>query len=171
MCSEKMRGAVIAKGTVLPEWIDANDHMNVAWYVLAFDLGVDGLWEKFGITADYMQTMGGTTFAVECHITYQRELLEGDSYVVTGQILAFDEKRIHQFQRLYHADKQYLAATAEWVNLHVALDSRRVSPWPEAIRENIARYSHAQTELSMPPESCGHMKIKKPIFSIYAGTH
>ena len=29
--------------TVLPEWIDYNGHMNVAYYVLAFDHGVDAV--------------------------------------------------------------------------------------------------------------------------------
>jgi acyl-CoA thioester hydrolase len=167
MSSEAIKGAVIAKGTVLPEWIDANNHMNVAWYVLAFDLGVDGLWNQFGITEDYVQETRGSTFAVECHITYQRELLEGDPYIVTGQILAFDEKRIHQFQRLYHAEKNYLAATAEWMNLHVDLDSRRVSPWPASILANIDRFSRSQGELSLPKESCSHMQVRKPLYSIY----
>ena len=159
---------MIAQGTVLPEWIDANNHMNVAWYVLAFDLGIDGLWDQFGITADYMQKTNGSTFAVECHVSYQRELLQGDPYIITGQILAFDEKRIHQFQRLYHAEKNFLAATAEWMNLHVDLNSRRVSPWPASILDNIGRFARAQTGNELPREFCGHMRVKKPLYSIYA---
>jgi acyl-CoA thioester hydrolase len=168
MNSATRTGAEIAQGTVLPEWIDANNHMNVAWYVLAFDLGIDGLWDQFGITADYMRQTDGSTFAVECHISYQRELLLGDPYVITGQILAFDEKRIHQFQRLYHAEKNFVAATAEWMNLHVDLKSRRVSPWPASILENIGRFAQAQTELSLPPEFCDRMRVRKPLYSIYA---
>jgi acyl-CoA thioester hydrolase len=166
MTSEAFRGAIIARGTVKPDWIDINDHMNVAWYVLAFDLGVDALWNDLGITPAYTKTTRGSTFAVECHITYQQELLEGDNYLVTGQILAYDEKRIHQFQRLYHAEKHYLAATAEWLNLHVDLDRRRVTPWPDSILEKIGSYARAQTDVTKPAEICGHMNIKKPLFSL-----
>jgi acyl-CoA thioester hydrolase len=168
MNNDAMKGTIIAEGVVKPEWIDVNDHMNVAWYVLAFDLGVDALWERFGITSDYIETTSGSTFAVESHVTYQRELLEGDKYIVAGQILAFDEKRIHQFQRLYHAEKKYLAATAEWMNLHVDLSSRRVSPWPDFILSKIEDFSTEQDDKSVPVELCGHMKIKNPIFSVFA---
>ena len=96
-------GVETSRGRVLPEWIDFNDHMNVAYYVLAFDQGVDALWIEFGITEDDIRAMRTSTFAVEAHITYQRELNLDDPYIVTAQILAFDEKRIHQFQRLDHA--------------------------------------------------------------------
>ena len=94
-------GAETYRGSVEPAWIDVNAHVNVAYYVLAFDLGVDALWTRFGITGESIASTGGSTFAVECHVTYQAELVEGDEFAVTSQVLACDEKRIHQFQRLY----------------------------------------------------------------------
>ena len=112
MSNNEILGARVADGVVLPEWIDANGHMNVAYYVLAFDLGVDALWEELGITPEYMERSYGSTFAVESHIVYEQELMEGDPYIVTSQILAYDDKRIHQFQRLYHAEKKFLATIA-----------------------------------------------------------
>ena len=33
-------GISIATAKVLPEWIDVNGHMNVAYYVLAFDIEI-----------------------------------------------------------------------------------------------------------------------------------
>ena len=38
-------------GRVRKEWIDYNGHMNVAYYVLAFDLALDVLYERMGIGA------------------------------------------------------------------------------------------------------------------------
>ena len=38
MTVDHAAGVSIASGKVLPEWIDINGHMNVAYYVLAFDL-------------------------------------------------------------------------------------------------------------------------------------
>jgi len=55
--------------TVRPEWIDYNGHMNVAYYVLILDHGVDALWEYLGIGRDYRATKAGSTFAVEAHVT------------------------------------------------------------------------------------------------------
>jgi len=167
MSAVNMTGASIAKGIVKPEWIDVNGHMNVAWYVLIFDLAVDDLWAEFGITDEYIQETNGSTFAVDCHITYQSELLENDPYIVTSQILAYDEKRIHHFQRLYHAGTQVLAATAEWLNLFIDLESRKVSLWPELILANLAQLTKRQTKFTMPDEVGKQMSIKKPHYSMY----
>lgn len=160
-------GLEICTGRVESDWIDFNGHMNVAYYLVAFDRAVDLLFDRFGISNDYIDHTRGSTFAVECHVTYQRELNEHDPYRVTSQLLAYDEKRIHQFQRLYHAEENYLAATAEWMNLHVDLNTRRVSPWPDPIRASIAGYLKQQGQLQYPTEAGKRMKITVPLASCY----
>jgi len=162
-------GVEVSAGRVLPEWIEINNHMNVAYYVLAFDQGVDSLWDRFGITDQHIQEMNSSTFAVESHVIYRRELTLDDPFIVTAQILAYDEKRIHQFQRLYHAEQHYLAATAEWMNLHVDLTTRRVAPWPKTILDDIAKVAAAQGEWPWPREAGRQMKIALPLFSARAG--
>lgn len=154
-----MLGIEVARGHVLPEWIDVNDHMNVAFYLLAFDQAVDALWERLGLTEDYVKTHSSSTIAVESHVTWQREIREGDAYIVTTQILAYDEKRIHQFQRMYHADKGYLSATCEWMNLHFDPGVRRVAPWPEEIRARIAAFADNQDEHDWPAEAGRTMRV------------
>ena len=42
---EIVDGLFETKMTVLPEWIDHNGHMNVAFYVLAFDVATDTVYE------------------------------------------------------------------------------------------------------------------------------
>ena len=167
--NDEIRGARVAEGVVKPEWIDVNGHMNVAYYVLAFDLGVDALWEQLGITSEYIERTNGSTFAVESHVTYKRELLEGDPYLVTAQILAYDDKRIHQFQRLYHAEKGFLAATGEWMNLHIDLAQRRVSPWPDSILAKLAEFSRGQADQSYPEEAGKQMHMRNPIYTMHPG--
>lgn len=169
MSKDSLIGTVVYQGEVLPEWIDVNDHMNVAYYILAFDQGVDALWEQFGITEEYMDSARGSTFAVESHVTYQNELLEGDSYIVTSQILGLDEKRIHQFMRLYKAKNNSLAATAEWMNLHVNLDSRRVCPWPARILGQMRRFAEAQSDQNWPELAGRQIRIKQPLYSLLHG--
>lgn len=165
MSDTKIAGIEVVRGAVLPEWIDVNNHMNVAYYVLAFDQAVDALWEKFGITIDYVNVSNSSTFAVESHITWQRELNVNEPYIITAQLLAYDDKRIHQFLRMYHAESHYLAATAEWLNLHVDLDKRRVSPWPDSIRAQIATFANRQLDWGWPPEAGRKMNVPNPIYS------
>lgn len=161
-----MTEVLAGEGAVLPEWIDVNGHMNVAYYVLAFDLCVDALWSRVGITNDYIDSRQMSTFAVESHITYQRELRVGDEYRVATQLLAIDEKRIHQFQRMYHKQDGYLAATAEWLNLHVNLRTRRVCPWPDEILASFVDAAENQHDTELPTEIGRKMKVIKPVFSL-----
>ncbi len=166
MTSSQITGIKVCEGNVKPEWIDLNQHMNVAYYVLAFDLGVDALWSQFGITDDYIESARGSTFAVECHLTYQNELCEGDPYIITSQILAYDQKSIHQFQRIYHAESGFLAATAEWMNLHVDLASRRVSIWPDEILTRIGKLAESQSGETRPAEAGKQMSITNPLYTL-----
>lgn len=170
MSASELCGMEVCRGQVLPEWIDVNGHMNVAYYVLAFDLGVDALWAEFGITAEHIQSNNSSTFAVESHITYRRELKEAEPYLVTAQILAFDEKRIHQFQRMYHAEEGFLAATAEWMNLHVDLSTRRVAPWPAPILTGIREIAESQGEWPYPDDAGRIMRVGKPLYTAKENT-
>jgi acyl-CoA thioester hydrolase len=161
-----MIGVPVHEGRVRPEWIDFNDHMNVAYYVHAFDLGIDELWTRFGITDAYIAETRGSTFGVECHVRYLSELNLDEPYIVTAQILGYDQKRIHQFQRMYHGETGDLAATAEWMNLHVDLGTRRVTPWPDPILAAIAVFADAQAGQSRPDEAGSRMTIRQPVYTL-----
>ena len=156
----------VIRGQVRPEWIDVNDHMNVAYYLLAFDQAVDALWTRFGLTEDYVRNHDSSTVAAESHVTWQREIVEDDKFVVTTQVLAWDEKRIHQFQRMYHANEGFLVATCEWMNLHFNPAVRRVAPWPDEVRARIAEFTDNQGEHPWPGELSGRMRVKQPVFSM-----
>jgi acyl-CoA thioester hydrolase len=159
-------GLTVAEGIVRPEWIDYNGHMNVAYYVLAFDYAIDALWARIGITDEYIRETRGSTFAVETHVTYQQELQEAEPYIVTMELLAYDAKRIHHFQRMYHAEKSYLAATAEWMSLHVDLNIRRVSPWPDNVLARLAEIAAQQENGHTPDEAGSRMKVNQPIYAL-----
>ena len=165
MSDSKFQGIEVYRGTVLPDWIDVNGHMNVAHYMAAFDLAVESLWEQFGITENQTIIGNSSTFAVESHITWQRELLLDEPYFITAHLLAYDNKRIHQFMRMYHAEKYFLASTAEWLNLHVDIDVRKVSPWPDAMRSRIAAFAERQGNWKWPAEVGKQMHIQNPVYS------
>ncbi len=140
------------EGPVLPEWIDINGHMNVAYYVLAFDWATDKLFDFVGVGADYLEARGQSMFALEAHVTYQRELHLGDPLRVTTQLLGFDAKRLHFFHHMYHGGQGFLAATSEWLGMHIDMKARRSAPFPEDIAARLADIGAAHADLPRPPE-------------------
>ncbi|MEC9415590.1 MAG: thioesterase family protein [Pseudomonadota bacterium] len=159
-------GLFIYKGDVLPEWIDMNGHMNVAYYVRAFDLAIDKHWAEIGVTQEYIENQECSTFSVECHITYQNEMKVEERYSIVSRILAYDEKRIHLFQDMFKEGSKDLVATAEWMNLHVNLKTRKVSPWPSDILTSLQDRVKLQERMSWPHEAGKKMLIKQPIYQI-----
>ena len=137
---------------VRPEWIDYNGHMNVAYYVLAFDYATDAFFDFLGLDEGYRERSGNSTFAVEAHLTYQREVAEGDPLRFTTQLLGFDHKRLHFLHHMYHADEGFLAATSEWLSLHIDLRVRRVSAMTESLKDRLAEIMDAHEGLPRPPE-------------------
>ena len=91
----------VGQQSVLPDWIDYNGHMNVAYYVLAFDRGVDEFMYQMGITPEYLKTEQSSTFTLEMHINYLQELRLHDPIRLTCQLLDADSKRVHYFLRMF----------------------------------------------------------------------
>ena len=145
---------------VRPEWIDYNGHLNLAYYIVAFDQGVDKLFDIIGIGLDYRKNDELGTFAAETHTLYEREVTEGDRLRIVCHILAVDDKRMHMFLEMFHADDGFRAAAQEILYLHVDLKIRRVAPWPAHIRARIDALA-AHCALSPTPEGVGR-KITMP---------
>ena len=66
------------ESVVQPEWIDYNGHMNVAFYVLAFDHATDAFLDHIGLDHRYKNEANCTTFVVDMNVCYLGEVLEGD---------------------------------------------------------------------------------------------
>ena len=86
-----------------PQWIDYNGHLNMAYYNVMMDRAIDELWLQLGIGPTYMKERHGSTFTVECHVRYLREIHLGDPVQVAVWLLGADEKRLHTFEELRHA--------------------------------------------------------------------
>jgi acyl-CoA thioester hydrolase len=145
---------------VRPEWLDYNGHMNVAYFVLIFDHGTDEFYPLIGLGKPYRNRTGKSTFAVESHITYQRELSVNEEVRVTTQLLGFDEKRIHYFHTMWHVEKGVQMATLEQLALHVDLTSRKVEPMPEESQERLRQMWEKHKDLPLPKEVGSVMGIR-----------
>ncbi|HRP75551.1 MAG TPA: thioesterase family protein [Rhodocyclaceae bacterium] len=139
-----------ARGDVPAEWIDYNGHMNVAYYVLAFDQGTDRFLGTLGMDPDYPRREGGSTFALEMHVTYDRELKQGDPYVVYTQLIDADAKRIHMHHTMRHATEGWLAATNEVITMHIDMGQRRSAPFPAHIQPRVDALRSAHATLPRP---------------------
>ena len=117
-------------GEVLPAWIDSNDHMNLAYYIVLFDHGTDAIYDAMGIGVGYKQKTNCGTFAAESHILYEQELLLGDRVKVVSTVVGIDAKRMHLAHEMYRLSDGKRAACQEILYLHVDLGRRRVAPWP-----------------------------------------
>jgi len=138
------------RGEVLPEWIDYNGHMNLAYYTVLFDGATDALFDELGLGLDYRQTRKLGTFVAETHNLYERELLVGARVRVATQILGLDQKRLHLGHAMYALDGGHRAATQELMFLHVDLVERRVSPFPDDLYRRIAEAAAAHADLPRP---------------------
>jgi acyl-CoA thioester hydrolase len=116
---------------VLPEYIDPNGHMNVGYYSVLFDKALDLPWAALGLGYEGIKASGRSSFALETHVTYQRELHEGDPLDFTFQLLDFDSKRIHYFMTMLHARERWLAATSESISICIDMTTRRSTTWPD----------------------------------------
>lgn len=136
---------------VLPEWIDYNDHLNVAYYTLIFDRSADSAVDILNLGEAYRRAENRTLVTAEAHITYVRELKLGAEVRATFRLLDADAKSLHVYQELYHADG-WLAAAQESLLLHVDLSAPsgpRVVRMAEAIQGDIATMLHYHSAL--PP--------------------
>jgi len=136
--------------SVRPEWIDYNGHMNVAYYVLAFDNATDKFLDYLGLDRDYKAKANVTTFVGDMNVTYRQEVMEGDPLRFTTQLLEYDAKKFRYFHCMYHATKGYLAATNELLSLHIDLESRRVAPMGEAILLQLQSLMAEHSRLPIP---------------------
>lgn len=141
-------GLVITRLTVKPEWLDYNDHMNVAYYHTAFDLAIEDLKVAYGLTTAYRELHQRSTVALEAHITYQNEAMLGDPLRIESRIVATDGKRVHIGQAMYRDTT--LLATQEALSLSFNLATRLSCPFDSPLLTRIQALQQAQAALPKP---------------------
>jgi len=148
-------GLFTATATVKPEWIDYNGHMNMGYYLVAFDqIATDGFFDHLGIGVEHKRAAGKSTFSLAANIDFIAELMQGDPMRFTTRLVDYDRKRLHFMHCLYHGERGYLAATNENLGMYVDMSTRRGTDFSEA---QMARF---QRELERarrhePPERLG----------------
>lgn len=141
-------GLVSYTTTVKREWLDYNDHMNVAYYVMAFDLAYDAFKKVVGISRDYIERNHRSTVALESHITYRQEASLGDELRIDTRVVDFDGKRAHFYQEMYRGVD--LLSTRETLSISFDTVARKSCPFDDTIAQNYERMVADQKRLPVP---------------------
>ena len=117
---------------VIKDWIDYNNHMNVSYYLLLFDMyGAETLNNIFKMGEHSAKTTGMSTMVVETNITYDGELKLDDEVNINLTYFDHDKKRLQYKMEMIHKTKNYLASTIEVLALYVDLNTRKVTEFEE----------------------------------------
>ena len=112
---------------IVKEWTDYNNHMNLSYYILVFDMGAEKILSKFQMGEHSAKTSKKSTMVVETSTTYQKEVKEGDEVDVYLVHLDHDNKRLHYKLEMFDKANNILSATTEILALYMDLDKRKVS--------------------------------------------
>ncbi len=148
------------RGEVLPEWIDINGHMNLAYYSVLFDYATDVLFDAIGIGQAYKRATNHGTFVVETHNLYERELLAGERVRVVSQILGADAKRLHLAHEMFRLGDERRSATQELMFISIDLALRGVVPFPGEAQLRVAAAVAAHAHL--PPPRWAGRRVAMP---------
>ena len=113
--------------TIIKEWTDYNNHMNLSYYILVFDMGAEKILSKFQMGEHSAKITKRSTMVVETSTTYQNEVKEGDEVNVCLVHLDHDNKRLHYKLEMHDKGKNILSATTEVLALYMDLNKRKVS--------------------------------------------
>jgi acyl-CoA thioester hydrolase len=141
------------EAVVRPEWIDSNGHLNLAYYVVVFDLATDALYATLNVGDAYREASGFSCFTVETHTLYEREVHNGDRLLVRSWLLGADTKRLHYFHEMFHADSGERSAVQELLALHIDMGIRRVAPFSPEVFAALQQAVKIHAPVPLPKEA------------------
>ena len=141
---------------IIKEWVDYNNHLNMAYYVLIFDQALEVILEKFRMGAKSAKTEKRSTMVVETNTKYINEVQEG---IVIDIFLTFfdhDKKRLHLKMEMVEKKTKKISASIEWLSLYVNLETRKVTEFESEkkimmdsfIKENKNNFNNENLKLS-----------------------
>ena len=117
----------LKKYKITKDWVDYNNHLNMAYYVLIFDKAWEVMLEKFQMGETSAKKTNKSTMVVETHTTYNNEVKENEDVDVFLTYFDHDKKRLHYKLEMIEKSTQKLSATIEMISLYVDLKERRVA--------------------------------------------
>lgn len=162
MQTEEEQRPTIWRGVVRPEWIDHNGHMNSGYYMVVFDEST-GPWTAYcGIDQQYRESGQFSTFSIEGHITWERELSVDEPIRVEAQLLDYDDKKFHTFMRLVREEDGTVASSHELLTMHIDMRSRRSAAFSPTVLTRLAEVLADHSKFGRPEKVGRVMRTKGP---------
>ena len=143
--------------SVKETWIDNNQHMNVTYYTLNFDMAVDQFLEsEIGIGASYVKESKKGSYALQTQYRYLSEICSGESFQMSVFISDFDQKRLHLMLNMLNTNTGLIIASCETILMNVDLVKRKSCNYPTSALNNIkklyelAKPLKSRTEMGHP---------------------
>ena len=143
------KAPIVALERVIPgEWADYNGHTNDSRYgQLASEAG-DNFLRLIGLDDHYLTNVG-TFFTVESHTRFLDQTHAGDKVRVELRVLSYDVKKMHVWTEIVRADG-VVAATVEYLLLHVDAKSQKSAPMGEAMFNALSRIGDGHSAIATP---------------------
>ena len=140
---------IVALEKIIPaDWTDYNNHTNDSRYgQLASEAG-DNFLRSIGLDQRYLAETG-TFFTVESHVRFLDQTHAGDKVRVLLRVVSFDAKRLHLWTEILREDG-VVAATAEYLLLHVDATTQKIAPMSDAMLAVVTRIGTAHASLPEP---------------------
>ncbi len=145
---------------VRPEWIDLNRHMGVAYYHVIMNAAAWHASEYWDFGVDYRTRTGQSSFILEMHARYLRELKLGDPVDTTVRILGLDGKRMHLWYEISNARDHYVAATGEALIISIDTATRRVIPFAPELHWRLSAARDAHRAIGTAPGALGPFMLR-----------
>jgi acyl-CoA thioester hydrolase len=138
------------RAIVQPSWVDYNNHLNDAYYMVIFSDATTALMAHVGLGPEERAATGHTLFTLEIHLNYLHEVKGGSEVRVDTQILGHDSKRLHVFHTLHRGDEAEAAATNEQMLLNIDMNGPKAAPFRPEVLAKIEAIAKRQAGLPRP---------------------
>lgn len=139
---------------------DINGHLNIRHYVGIASEGLDESLVELGIPQMWPISAGQACFTAEHHMIYLAEVKTGDKISVRVRMLGRSDRAAHVLVYLLDETHQRVSYVMEEIFLHVDMEDRRTSPWPDDIAAAFDQRIKEHQALAWDAPTSGSMALR-----------
>lgn len=148
--------------TAPADWEDDNGHMNMGYYLVAFDeFGTDYFYDEIGVAWEYRHAHNKSMFTLAANIDFVVEAMTGDTFRIDTLLLDCDYKRLHYINLMIHEESGDLISTNECLAMHVDMEIRRSDPFPDDMQRKFEALLAEHKKLKLPTQTFRKLGIRR----------
>ncbi len=119
---------------IMHQWqCDHMGHINIRAYLELFDAAAWQLYAMVGLTPSLLRSGAVHMAAVQQNVSYQKELLAGDTVAVRTAVLEIREKVLRFRHELLNTETNEVCSTCEFTVVCLDPEARRSRPFPPEV--------------------------------------